>query len=459
MITNFRRFSKSKFGTGIVASFFILILAGFAIGDISNFGSGNIGFGMGSSMLARVGDQQVVETEMSDAMQKRLQEVRRQRPDADYATIAGDFDTLLDSLIDQRALLAFADKYGIHLSKRLIDGEIAQIPATKGLNGKFSDQAYRQFLAQQRLTDAEVRTLISGSLLQRVILTPVATNARVSVGMAMPYASMLLESREGEAAAVPVESFRAGLKPTDADLQNYYAANRGRYVIPEQRTVRVGRIGPDLVAGVAPSDKEIADYYNANQATYGARETRSVSQALVPDQATANAIAAKAKAGTALSAAAGANAAVSSLKDQSRQAYAAVAGDKAAAAVFAAGSGAIVGPLQSDFGWAVVKIDGVTKVGGKSLAEARSEIAAKLTTDKRKQAIEDVVDKVQNSVDEGNNFTEAATANKIPVTTTPLITAAGTARGDPAYKLPAELAPALKTGFDIAPNDPPEIVT
>src|SRR6185295_13240177 len=410
MISNFRRLSKSKIGTGIVATFFILILAGFAVTDISNFGSGNIGFGMGSSTLAKVDDLQVLETEMSDAMQRRLQEVRRQRPDADYAAIASDFDALLSGLIDQRALLAFADKYGIHLSKRLIDAEIAQIPQTKGLNGKFSDLAYQQFLAQQRLTDADVRQIIAGSLLQRVILTPVATNARVSVGMAMPYASMLLESREGEAAAVPVESFRAGLKPTDADLQRYYAANRGRYTIPEQRAVRIGKIGPELVAGVAPSDKEIADYYNANQAIYGARESRSVSQAVVPDQATANAIAAKARAGTALPAAAGANAAVSSLKDQSRQAYAAVAGDRAAAAVFAAASGAIVGPLQSDFGWAVVKVDGVTKIGGKTIAEARPEIATKLTADKRKQATEDVVDKVQNLVDEGSNFTEAATA-------------------------------------------------
>ena len=34
----------------------------------------------------------------------------------------------------------------------------------------------------------------------------------------------------------------------------------------------------------------------------------------------------------------------------------------------------------------------------------------------------------------------------------------GTARADPAFKLPPELAPALKTGFEIAANDPPEIV-
>ena len=459
MISNFRRLSKSKIGTGIVATFFILILAGFAVTDISNFGSGNIGFGMGGSTLAQVGDQQVLDREMSEAMQRRLQEVRRQNPTADYATIAGDFETLLSALIDQRSLLAFADKYGIHLSKRLIDAEIAQIPQTKGLNGKFSDQQYQVFLAQQRMTDAEVRQIIAGTLLQRIILTPVATNAHVSVGMAMPYASMLLEAREGEAAAVPMEPFRADLKPSDADLQRYYSANRNRYMIPEQRTVRIARIGPELLSGVTASDKEIADYYNANQATYGARETRNLSQAVVADQAAANAIAAKAKGGAALAAAAGTGAAVSSLSDQSRQAYAAVAGDRAAAAAFSAASGAVVGPIQSDFGWVVVKVDGVKSQGGKSLAQAKEEIAAKLTADKRKQAVEDIVDKVQNAVDEGSNFTEATTANKLAVTTTPLLTAAGTSRSDAAYRLPPELAPALKTGFEIAPNDPPEIVT
>jgi peptidyl-prolyl cis-trans isomerase D len=459
MITNFRRLSKSKIGTGIVATFFIMILAGFAITDISNFGSGNIGFGMGGSTLARVGDQQVLDREMSDAMQRRLQEVRQQQPGADYATIAGDFDTLLNALIDQRALLAFADKYGIHLSKRLIDAEIAQIPQTKGLNGKFSDQAYQQFLAQQRMTDTQVRQIIAGTLLQRIILTPVATNARVAVGMARPYASMLLEAREGEAAALPIEAFRAGLNPSDTDLQRYYAANRNRYMVPEQRSVRIARIGPDLVSGVAASDKEIADYYNANQATYGAKEMRSLSQAVVADRNSANAIAAKAKSGTPLATAAGSGAAVTSLTDQTRQAYASVAGNAAAAAAFSAATGAVIGPLQSDFGWVVVKVDAVKSQGGKSLAQAKPEIAAKLTADKRKQAIEDIVDKVQNAVDEGSNISEAATATKLPITTTPLVTAAGASRDDAGFKLPLELAPALKTAFEIAPNDPPEVVT
>src|SRR3954462_5106722 len=201
MLRFFRRLTKTKAGMAIMTILPVGALAGFAIGDISNFGSGNIGFGMGSSTLAKVGGQQITEHEMSEAMQRRLQDVRKEKPEADYTTIAGDFETIVNALIDERTLIAFANRFGFHLSKRLIDAEIAQIPGTKGLNGQFSEQAYQGFLAQQRVTDAEVRQVIAGGLLQRLLLIPVATNARVSVGMATPYASMMLESREGEVAA------------------------------------------------------------------------------------------------------------------------------------------------------------------------------------------------------------------------------------------------------------------
>src|SRR6476469_6981052 len=211
MLSFFRRVSKSKIGTGIMAFVLVAILAGFAIADLTNFGSGQINFGMGSGTLAKVGDQAVSERDLSDAMQRRLQQERQQRPEADYSTIVGDLNPVLDALIDERTMLAFSDKYGFPLSKRLIDAEIAQIPGTKGLNGQFSQQAYQQFLAQQRLSDPQVRQILAGGLLQRLLLTPIATNVRVPLGMATPYASMLLEQREGEAAIVPIEAFKAGL--------------------------------------------------------------------------------------------------------------------------------------------------------------------------------------------------------------------------------------------------------
>ena len=463
MLSFFRRVSKSKVGTWVMAAILIAILGGFAVADISNFGSGNVGFGgMGSSTLAKAGDQEVTEREISEQMQKRLQDVRATNPNADYRTIAGDFDAMLNSMIDERSLIAFADKYDFRLSKPLIDAEIAQLPQVKGLNGKVSEQAYQQFLAQQHLTDAQVRQIIAGGMLQRLLIAPLAANARVSVGMATPYASMLLEAREGEAAAVPIDLFKAGLKPTDAQLQQFYAANRGRYMVPEQRVLRFAAIGPQQVANASASAQEIADYYNKNQATYGTKDTRSLSQVVVPDQATANGIAGRVKNGATIAAAAapaGGNAAVTSLTDQTRQAYSSVAGQKAAAAVFSAASGAVVGPVQSDFGWVVVKVESVKSQGGKTLAQATPEIAAKLNADKRKTAIEDLVNTVQDAVDAGSNFAEAAAKAKLPVTATPLITATGKSRTDAAFTLAPNFAPAIKTGFDLAPNDPPEVVS
>lgn len=461
MLSSFRRLQKSKFGTAIIAALFIMILIGFAATGVTNFGSGNAGLGMSSGTLAKVGDQDVSEREMSDALQRQLQVARQQKPDADYASIIGDFDAILGELLDQRTLLAFADKFGFPLSKRLIDAEIAQIPATRGLNGQFSEQSYEAFLHQQRLTDSQVRDIIAGGLLQKLILTPVATNARLPVGVATPYASMLMEGREGEAAIVPLDPFKAGLNPTDAQLQTFYAANRGRYVIPEQRALRIARIGPEQVVGAVATDQEITAYYNANKATYAPSDTRSLSQVVVQDQSAANAIAQRAKGGTTLAAAAapaGANAAITTLADQTRQAYAGVAGEQAAAAAFSASAGTVIGPVKSDFGWIVAKVESIKAGGGKTVAQARSEIASKLTANKRKTAIEDMVDKVQSALDDGRNFAEAVAAAKLPVTTTPLITANGAARADAAYKLPPELAPILKPGFEIAPSDPPELV-
>jgi peptidyl-prolyl cis-trans isomerase D len=458
MLASFRRLSKSTVGSIVMVLFVVAILASFAMADISSVGSGN--FGLGSSPLVKVGKQQVTDRDMARAMERRLAEVRQRNPEADYAAIANDYDAILASLVDQRSLEAFADKYGLILSKRLIDAEIAGIPGTRGLDGKFSDQAYQAFLAQQRMTDQEVRRLINGAMMQRMLLTPVASNARVPVGMAAPYASMLLEARQGDVATVPIAPFRAGLKPTDADLQRFHAANRNRYMVPEQRVLRIARIGPAQVAGVAATDQEIAAYYKANQATYGAKDVRVISQAVVPDRNAANAIAARARGGASFAAAAapaGLSAADISVGPQTRAEFTSLAGNAVAAAAFAAPAGAIVGPVQSDLGWHVVKIDAVRREGGKSLAEARGEIAAKLGAEKRKDALTDLVTRVEDAIAEGSSYSEAAALAKLSVTETPLITATGTARDNPAFRLPAELAPALRSGFELSQDDEPVV--
>ncbi|MDP9085501.1 MAG: peptidyl-prolyl cis-trans isomerase, partial [Pseudomonadota bacterium] len=342
--------------------------------------------------------------------------------------------------------------------------EIAKIPGTRGFDGKFSEDKYQQFLSQQRLTDQQLRRLIGADVIQRLLLAPAAANARFAIGMSSPYASMLLEEREGELSLIPVSAFAVGLKPTEAEISTYYNNNKAHFMVPEQRILRVARFGAaDAAAAAVPSEADIAAYYRSNQAAYASKETRVISQAVVPDAKVAAGIAARAKAGAFVAAAApaGLSAADVSVGPQTRAQFAELAGEKVAAAAFgpAVKAGTVIGPIQSDLGWHVVRVESIKVEPGRSLDAARGEIATKLSADKKKTALADLVNRVQDAIDDGESFAGVVARNKLVVSETPLLTAQGKALADPQYKLPAELAGALKSGFELSPEDKPVVET
>lgn len=460
MLSSFRNFSKSKAGTAIMGLFLLAIFASFALSDISGFGGGALGANSGT--LVKAGGEAVTDRDFSSAMERVLANARQQNPEATYASVASSAPELIEQLTDDAALKDFARDHDVLVSRKLVDAEIASLPQLRGLDGKFNEQAYVQFLSQQRLTDAVVRRLFEGDIARRLLLAPIAANARVPVGVATPYASMLLEARRGELVFVDTEKFRAGLVPTASDLQAFYNQNRQRYIVPEQRVLRIAAIGPEQVAGIVPNDAEIAAYYKANAATYGGRETRVLSQAVVPSKAAADAIVARARGGASFVAAtapAGLSAEDISVGPQTRAEFTALAGAPVASAVFAAASGAVVGPIQSDLGWHVVRVDAVRGEAGRSLAQVRNEIVTKLSAEKRKEALLDRVTKVEEAIDSGSSIVDAAKANGLTLVETPLITAAGIDRTNSAYRFPAAQAPALKAGFDLAADDDPVVET
>jgi len=68
-----------------------------------------------------------------------------------------------------------------------------------------------------------------------------------------------------------------------------------------------------------------------------------------------------------------------------------------------------------------------------------------------------LVAKVEDALAQGSNYAEAAALGQLAASETPLITAAGAARGDPSFRLPPELAPALRSGFELAQDDEPVV--
>ena len=178
---------------------------------------------------------------------------------------------------------------------------------------------------------------------------------------------------------------------------------------------------------------------------------------MVPDQATANAIAIALQGGASFAAAAAPAGARRrghlGWPADPRRNLPALAGDAVATPHSRPPAGSIVGPIQSRIGWHVVKIDSVRREGGKPLSAARSEIAAKLAADKRKDALEDLVDPRP-----GRASTKAATSPKLrpqaklTVTETPLITANGTARDNPPFACRPSSPRRFRTGFELTPG-------
>ncbi|HYC95402.1 MAG TPA: peptidyl-prolyl cis-trans isomerase, partial [Sphingomicrobium sp.] len=239
--------------------------------------------------------------------------------------------------------------------------------------------------------------------------------------------------------------------------------NRQRYMVPEQRVLKIARISPDTVANVAPTEAEIAAYYNANRATYAGSETRVISQAVVPDKRQADGIAARARSGAAFAAAAapaGFAAADVNLGPQTRAQFTGAANEAIANAAFSAARGAVIGPIRSDLGWHVIKIEDIRGASGRTLAQARGEIAELLTANKRKEGLADLVTRVEEQIlDRGASFAETVAAAKLPVTTTPPIISSGASRVDTAYRFPAELQPALQAAFAMEAGADAEVVT
>ena len=183
---------------------------------------------------------------------------------------------------------------------------------------------------------------------------------------------------------------------------------------------------------------------------------------MVKDKAAAEAIAARALGGASFVSAAtpaGFSAEDVSVGPQSKVEFTKLAGQSVANAAFAAAKGAIVGPLRSDLGWHVIRVDDVKGASGRTLDQARAEIVTKLSVDKRKGALAETVARIEDMIDDGSSLAEVVKANKLTVVSSPAITAAGTAPRDPAFRFPADLAPALKAGFTLAAGDDPEVVT
>ena len=461
MLSFFRRLINSK--VGIIVTFVVLIVIAiaFAAGDVTGLRSNATG-GMSGTSVASVGKQDVALADFRQRAQTQVRQAQQQQPTLTMAGFIaqGGLDQVLDAMINGLALEQFGHQQGMVVSKPAVDRQLLAFPSLQGPTGQFDQKVYEQILRENHLTDAGVRADIARDTIQQQMIVPTIGASQVPRQLALPYASLLLEKRQGQIGFIPTKAVGAGAAPTDAELQTFYRQNIARFSLPERRAMRYAIVSPDaLKAQATPSDAEIGQAYQSQRARYAPTERRTVTQVSVIDQAGAAALAAKVKGGTTIEAAARAAGLESrTLKALSKADLAGQTSAAIAAAVFGASNGATVGPVRGAIGFVVAHVDAVTQDPGKTLAQARPEIAAALTAQKTTELLGRLHDSLDDASSDNATFDEMVGDQKLQARATPAVTAAGADPLVAGSKPDPALGPIVAAGFAAEPGDPPQLV-
>jgi peptidyl-prolyl cis-trans isomerase D len=460
MLNFFRRFTKSRFGLIAVFVFLAVIALAFAAGDIT--GVRATGGGDGGKVVAKVGSRVITDREVRERIDLFLRNLQRdgQNVTMEQFLAQGGLELTLNEMIGSVAMVEFAQDSGMQVSKKLIDGEIANNSAFFGIDGKFSQKQFEELLSQNRISPALYRGQMTDERYGNWLVNRGTLGNQIPNGVLLPYASLALERRAGIVGLVSTIAMDPGADPDDKTLTAWYNSKRARYMVPERRIVRYAAVKPDtLRAGAAATEAEIADAYKKAGTRFAATEKRNVRQLVLLDQATANRVAGEVKGGKPLAAAAAAaGLEPTNFEGVEKPALARQTAPAVADAAFAVAQGGVAGPVRSPLGWHVLQVEKVEQVAAKTLDQARAELATEISARKLAQALLTLRQSIDDGIADSKNFDEVVADAKLTPERSPALTAAGANPEDAAFKPDPAIVAVMRAGFGIEqPGDEPQI--
>jgi peptidyl-prolyl cis-trans isomerase D len=348
---------------------------------------------------------------------------------------------LVDQLVNQRLLenRARADRFRV--SDTQLQQFIAGLPPFQE-DGKFSADKYRQVLSAQGMSPLMFEQRVRGELVLSPLQDPIVSGSIAPQAAVQRYLALLEQKREVAVAPIAAEPFEKSVKVSDADVKAFYDKNPTAFQTPELAKIEYLLLNQDAIAAQVKVDPaEVKQAYDANAKQYTTNEERQASHILIavkPDASDADKAAAKAKATALLEKARAKPDAFAELAKANSQdtGSAAQGGDLGSFArgamvkpfedaVFAAKVGDIVGPVQSDFGFHVIKVTGVTPSHVQTFDEVKGRIEADLRRQKAAQKFATAADQFQNLVyEQADSLAGAAKALDLKVETTQFMTRA-----------------------------------
>jgi peptidyl-prolyl cis-trans isomerase D len=458
--------SRKKIQNWVAVSilFFVLVamvITGFGTGGSGGLGSLSGGGAPSGNEIAKVGRVAITADQANNQFNQDFQQLRQNLENATIVEFLnqGGFEGSVERLVALEALRQFAQAHGIVATRQMVDNSIATADefSFARIGGRFDNATFQRALQQASVSEQQVRDEYGRRLLQQQMLTPMITGATVPLGVAQAYAMVPLEQRTGMIGVVPTGAIERTLHPSEAEIGAYYQRYRDYFSIPERRAIKYALIGADQVTITPPTEAEINAVY-ANTPRYQAGQIRtleSVNFGMAGSaQTDANAFVQRVRGGTSFqqaAQAAGRAEAYARRANQTQREFGNLVTPQVAGQAFGAQQGAIIGPVRSQLGWLVVRVE--TAAGGQPLAAVRADIVRELERRKRTAAINALATQLEQQIEEGKSFEDVANGAHLTVVTSPPITAQGRLSSGQAATIAPELRTLLPAAFEIDADD------
>lgn len=452
--------------TGPIVWFVVALIAvPFAFWGIQSFKSGD-----SDPVVAKVGDQEITQGQFRQAYQQRYEQYRSLLGENFRADLFDEnhFRALtLDDMIQESALRQYAQSQGYRASDATLRDFLVSVPAFQK-DGKFSADTYRELLQRQGMKPETYEVQLRQALAIEQLRDTVQTTAFLTPGEVWLAERLEKQTRRITVVPVSAQHFRDKVSVTDAQIADRFETDKDRYRAPER--VKLAYIELDrtqLAPADAPATEVLKALYDAERdARFSSTEERRAAHILIPFGA--DKAAARKKADELLAQIRGGGDFAQLAKEQSSDTGSKAQGGDLGwvrkgmmvppfeeALYTIAKTGEVVGPVETDFGWHLVKLEEIKPAAVRSYDDAavQAELLEVYRAREADKRFQDLSSRLEQLAFENTTLEPVATELKLQIKTTDWFTrdgGSGIAAVD-AVKQAAFSQPVLQDGENSKP--------
>ncbi len=384
--------------------FFLLFLAGgFALWGIGDGSTGLIG---GSDKAISAGDQSLSPREVAIEFD-RTRRAYLPNTTTEEAVQSGLLNEVIGTMSRELLFRTESHDLGLIVTRAMQRDAVANEASFQDDLGQFSEGRFMQVLANAGFSEQDYLKRVDNILQRQQLIKPLSDGLRYSNELAKLVAEYELQKRTVKLTSYAVSPKSIGV-PDDATIDKFFQENKSSYEAPRLRSAVIGSLSAAAIAeDIAISDADIRIAFEDNLDEFRTPETRDIRQLVFDDKATANTARQQLDDGKDF-----AEVALTMLDwseadtNLGTVTQSALDSDLAAAA-FAAEVGAIVGPLQTAFGYHLLSIDKITAGGVTQLEDIRDNIAANLRAEQAIDVLYEKVNLLEDLLGSGDTIEEA----------------------------------------------------